>query len=118
MSRNFARNFKKYPDHVWEQIGKQLCPADQVILKKAEENGTYPVFVQHAQEAFRYGVEGHVADIRLIAGRWDIPFEEIKCPLFIWHGEEDTLSPIVGAKAMANWLPTARLNSCPIMGTY
>lgn len=115
-SRNFARKFKKHPDQVWQQISKQLCEADQLILKKAKEKGTYPAFVDHLMEAFRNGIEGHVADIRNIARPWAIPIESIQCPVYLWHGTADTLSPIAGAKAMATWLPTAQAKFLPNFG--
>ncbi len=114
-SGNFARKFKKYPDQVWQQVSKQLCEADQTILTEAKKKA-YPVFVDHLMEAFRNGTEGHVADIRNIARPWAIPFTAIQCPVYLWHGIDDTLSPIAGAKAMAAWLPTARAEFLPNAG--
>lgn len=105
-SRNFANQSMKYPDQVWQKLAKQLCEADQVILQKAKAEGTYSVFLDHLKEAFKNGIEGHVADIRTIARPWAIPFECIECPVYLWHGTEDTLSPMAGAKALAASLPS------------
>ena len=107
-SQNFARGVQRNPEKIWQQIGKQLCASDKGILEQARENGHFQVFQDHITEAFKNGVAGHVADMRNISGSWDIPFDQIKCPIYIWHGEADTLSPIAGAKAMANWLPNTK----------
>lgn len=105
ISQNFAKGLKKNPDKTFNQVFNQLCEADKAIIQLMKENGTYPVMVEHLQEAFVNGVEGHLADMRIFSKKWDIPYQKISCPVHIWHGEDDTLAPILGAKAFAEFLP-------------
>jgi len=116
LSRRFARGARRNPNQLWQQIEKQLCPWDQALIRKARESGQFQVYIDHLQEAFKNGAEGHIADMRILAGTWDIPFENIQCPIYIWHGEEDTLSPIAGAKAFAKWLPNTKPHFIPEAG--
>ena len=116
VSKNFANNFKKNPNKVWKQITKQLCQADQKIIQNSLESGLYQVFLDHILEGFKNGVEGHITDMRIISGHWDIPYEAILCPIYMWHGEDDTLSPIAGARALAQWLPNTSTHFIPGSG--
>lgn len=116
VSRRFARGARKYPDQLWQQIERQLSLWDQTLIRKARESGQFQVYIDHIQEAFKNGAEGHIADMRNISGPWDIPFQNIQCPVHIWHGEQDTLSPIAGAKAFADWLPNTVSHFIPEAG--
>lgn len=60
----------------------------------------------HEGEAFRQGGIGLETDLRLISNSWGIPFDSISVPVFLWHGEEDLLAPVAGAKALASAMPT------------
>ena len=116
INRSFAKGLKKDPDKKINQLMGQLCEADQQTIHQMKEEGTYHVLVDHLLEAYANGVEGHLSDMKIISRKWDIAYQAIKCPIYIWHGEDDTLAPVLGAKALANFLPNATASYIPNAG--
>jgi len=115
-SQSFAAGFKKAPEGACDQVNRQLCPSDKDILEEAKKTGGYQVFIDHVNEAFKNGVEGHVTDMKLLSSNWDIPIDKVGCPVYLWHGQEDTLSPLAGAKALNSWIPNSKLEVIPNAG--
>ena len=116
VSQNFAKNLRKHPYKTIKQINQQLCPSDQNILDDMEKNGGMEVIIEHLNEAFANGVDGHVKDMALFTKKWNLPYEKITCPVHIWHGEEDTLAPLPGIKALSQLLLNVQENVIPNAG--
>ncbi|MHB1675932.1 MAG: alpha/beta fold hydrolase [Sulfuriferula sp.] len=72
----------------------------------------------HESEAFRQGGIGLYTDLRLIIKSWGIPFKKISVPVILWHGEEDVLAPIAGAKALASAIPSCDAHFLPGCGHF
>lgn len=107
-SRSFAKRMLKDPVKTFDQsVMKQVGEADRRTIHSMKENGTFQVIVDHCREAYVNGAEGHIADMRILSQDWNINYEAINCPIHIWHGEEDTLSPVQGARAIAVFIPNA-----------
>lgn len=107
-SRSFAKRMLKDPVKAFdESVMKQVGEADRRTIDTMKQNGTFQVILDHCREAYINGAEGHIADMRILSQDWNIKYDEINCPIHIWHGEEDTLSPVQGAKAMADFIPGA-----------
>lgn len=66
--------------------------------------------ILHLKEAYRQGVEGALYETRLLTENWGFNLSDIQIPVYIWHGEEDTLSPVSEVKKMAGrfWTVTPR----------
>lgn len=58
--------------------------------------------VQSELEAFKPGILGLAWDVRLLTHSWDFNIEDIRSPIFIWHGSDDDQAPITMAKFMAD----------------
>ncbi|MDW3193444.1 MAG: alpha/beta hydrolase [Cytophagales bacterium] len=107
-SRSFAKSMLNDPEKAFDQsVMKQVGDTDRRTILAMKENGTFQVILDHCREAYINGAEGHIADMRILSKDWKINYDKIDCPIHIWHGEEDTLSPIQGARAMATFLPQA-----------
>src|SRR5690606_42033350 len=70
---------------------KHLCAADRMIMEK-RENAEFMVI--HMGEAFKQGVEGTVTEAKLFSRDWGFHMNTIKVPIELWHGTDDTLSPV------------------------
>ena len=81
-----------------------------------EENGSLDIIIEHLNEAFVNGVDGHVSDMSIFTKKWNIPYEAIQCPVHIWHGEEDTLAPLPGAIALSKMIKNANTLFIPKAG--
>lgn len=66
------------------------------------------VFMDAAYEAFRNGVGGVVAEQRLLARDWGFRFDDVKAPVWLWHGEEDSTNPLAMAHFLMAELPKCR----------
>jgi pimeloyl-ACP methyl ester carboxylesterase len=74
------------------------------------------VFMDAAYEAFRNGVDGVVAEQRLLARDWGFNFDGVKAPVWLWHGEEDSTSPLAMARFLMARLPKCQAQFLPGRG--
>lgn len=74
------------------------------------------VFMDAAYEAFRSGVGGVVAEQRLLARDWGFDFDGVKAPVWLWHGEEDSTSPLAMARFLMSQLPKCQAQFLPGRG--
>lgn len=82
-----------------------LCPSDQKVLQKEE---VLDAMILQMKEALQQGVREIPLELKLLSSTWEFDLSSIKVPTFIWHGTEDTLSPISSAKDLALKIPTAQ----------
>ena len=61
-------------------------------------------------EALRPGVQGTADDYRTIALSWGFAIENIKTPVLLWHGDEDTLVPKAHARYLQERLPQVTMH--------
>lgn len=87
--------------------------ADPVIRARALAN---------RHELARRGPEGNVHDHLLnYAKPWGFRVADIRVPVHIWHGAQDTVAPVEAARLLAQRIPEARLTVFPgvgHLGTY
>jgi pimeloyl-ACP methyl ester carboxylesterase len=69
-------------------------------------------------EAFRNGHEAFLHDLQLEASPWGIAFEQVSCPVALWHGALDTIVPPGATTAMAALLPHATVRIFPDAGHF
>jgi pimeloyl-ACP methyl ester carboxylesterase len=108
MNSQTASYVQKYPDKFIKKMYPQLCEWDKRVIDSytpKERN----VFIQSIQEAYRQGITGAQQDILLISRSWNLQIDQIKSPIFLWHGEADTLVPVAPAQDFTRYL-----NNCDI----
>ncbi len=91
----------------------KLAPADLAALKGdalATALGTT------VREAFRQGVGGYAQDMVAQARPWSFHPQAIVAPVWVLHGDADTLTPPAHAHHTAGLIPTARLKIRPDQG--
>ena len=113
--QSFDSALKKYPDKVLQKMLNQLCEWDKSVLKKRSEEGE-KLFLQHLIEAYKQGSDAHYIDTLLISRLWGFETNNISVPIFMWHGECDTLMPIAPAKEFAKLLPNCECHFIPGAG--
>jgi len=90
--------FKDRFDVAFEKLVADLPESDKNLLHQplfAE------MFKKDMAQAFLQGSKGMVSDIRILSEPWGYSLNEIKVPVQIWHGTEDTIVPINLARFMA-----------------
>jgi pimeloyl-ACP methyl ester carboxylesterase len=114
VTSRFAKAVQKHPDKVMKRFMSQLSDWDRKVIETEERKRDF--FVLHIKEAFRQGGNGHFVDSLLVSRPWGYNFNEIVVPVFMWHGEKDTLMPIAPAKEFAKLLSNCESYFLPDAG--
>jgi len=84
-------------------------PADDALISQP---AIREACLQSEREAFRGGLKGLAWDARLLVRPWGFRLEEIKTPVFLWHGTDDDLTTIPMARYMAEKIPNCQIKIC------
>jgi pimeloyl-ACP methyl ester carboxylesterase len=90
-----------------------LAPADYAALG---DEAFAAALTATMREAFRQGVAGYAQDVVLQGRPWSFDPGAIVAPVWVHHGEADTLTPIAHARHTAELIPGARLVTWPAEG--
>ena len=106
--KNAAGYYRKKPEKLFEGLKSQLCEWDVKVMEAMESKGQLKGFIEHIREAYKQGSSAAYIDTLLVSRPWGIDFSGIKSPIFMWHGQSDTLVPIYPAKKFAKVLPNCQ----------
>lgn len=102
--RQFA---KHYPEALLKILCTKFASADQEALRSGEWS---QAIARSLAESFVAGGHGALRDLLTYTQRWDERLWRIQTPVLIWHGRQDTVVPIRGARALARRLANAQLH--------
>jgi len=105
-----SRAAHRYPRFFVEQANRDKPLADRYWLSMPSINREA---AENLREALRHGAWGYVADIRALAQPWGFALEDIRVPVQLWHGSEDTVIPMHHSEYLASVIPGATLRICP-----
>jgi hypothetical protein len=105
-----SRLAHRYPHFFVEQANRDKPPADRrwLSMPSVDREAT-----DNLREALKPGAWGYVADIRALAQPWAFALEDIRVPVQLWHGDEDTVVPVHHGRYLASVIPGASLRICP-----
>lgn len=83
-----------------------LAPADQAAL--ADEELTTGL-VATVREAFRQGAGGYAQDVTVQGRPWSFDAGAVVAPVWVLHGDADTVAPVAHARHTAEVIPGATL---------
>lgn len=93
----------RYAPAVFGLLLARLTKASLPSMEKHVQAGTSPspslspalfaIVTADQREAVRSGTRGVVFDIKNYWRPWDFPWEAIRVPVYVWHGEADTFAP-------------------------
>lgn len=107
-------NPEKFKD-IMKKSGSHLAKWDNDLLQRDDILNTTVV---HNAQAYRQGVDEVIYESNLLAKEWGFAVEDIDVPVNIWHGEEDTLSPIEEVKLLAQKIPHCQTYYIPKAGHF
>jgi pimeloyl-ACP methyl ester carboxylesterase len=90
-----------------------LVPADQAVLA---DEALATALMTTMGEAFRQGVGGYAQDIVVQGRPWSFDTRAMVAPVWLLHGEADTIVPVAHARHSAEVIPDARLVTLPDQG--
>jgi len=83
--------------------------ADDVQIERPEVR---EVCLQSEGEAFRPGLRGLAWDTRLLTRPWGFRLEDIRVPVYLWHGTDDNLTTVAMARYVAGKIPGCKATTC------
>ena len=63
-------------------------------------------------EAFRPGLRGLAWDTRLLTRPWGFRLEDIRVPVYLWHGTDDNLATVAMVRYVAGKIPGCKTTLC------
>jgi pimeloyl-ACP methyl ester carboxylesterase len=103
------------PGRYLDAVAARLNAADREILARPAVRA---MFAEDLREAFSQSGAAFAQDLTVIAARWPIDLAQIRSPLELWHGEEDRVTPVAGAEAIARAVPHASFHRVPGAGHF
>ncbi|MFE8702843.1 alpha/beta fold hydrolase [Cytobacillus sp. FJAT-54145] len=94
---------------------KHLNEWDRKFLQTDED---VKAMMLHLGEAFRMSVDECVNEPVLLSKPWGFSASEIKTPVYVWHGENDKMSPFDEMKKLAASIPDCETNYIPGAGHF
>jgi pimeloyl-ACP methyl ester carboxylesterase len=80
-------------------------PADRTALADTAVRGA---LLDDLREALRQGARGPARDARVVGRRWGFKLEEIRVPVWLWHGQDDRNVPPELARFLSERIPGSR----------
>jgi pimeloyl-ACP methyl ester carboxylesterase len=114
LHRRWARLADRDPQALLRELSGTLPPSERPALMSPE---VAEIFMDAAYEGFRSGPDCMVREMCLLARPWGFPLESVGAPVFLWHGETDSVSPVAMAHALARELAKSQLQTIPERGS-
>ena len=99
-----------HPAELFERGARDRTPSDAVILKDPD---VLELNYASQSEGLRQGTRGFALEARLLTRGWGFRLEEIRLPVYVWHGSADVDTPVAMGRAVAARLPNCHLTVCP-----
>ncbi len=110
-----AHELCRNPDRALARMAVELSAPDRAVLA---EGDIKEAFIRTSLEAFRHGTRGATWDCVLFAHPWGFRPQDIRMPVYLWHGEADTTCPIAMGRYMAGAIPDCNAHLIPQEGHY
>lgn len=105
--------FRADPDRAAALVERDLANApepDRVLVHDPDHR----LFVEQLCEAYRQGAQGPGYEGCILLRDWGFQLQDLAFePLYLWHGELDSLNPLGSARAMARLIPNCRATFYP-----
>jgi pimeloyl-ACP methyl ester carboxylesterase len=100
-----ARRLAKDGSRFLDRATRDAPPADRAVVAN---EALRLVLVDDMREALRQGARGPARDARVVNRRWGFKLEEIRVPVWLWHGQEDRNVPPALARFLSERIPGSR----------
>ena len=108
-------NPQRNPQRFFERNTAHNPSADQVLLAQPKVR---EMLTASYIEATRSGLRGYAWEVCIVAQPWGFRLEEISMEVQLWHGEEDTSTPLAMGQYMAEAMPRCRATFLPGEGHF
>lgn len=112
---SFAASFESAPDPCLDGIARQMSEPDRRLMACPEVR---EAVARDLREAYRQGGRGHADDaaLAMTGHSWGFDLGAIEVPVYLWHGEADSLVSKAMAEHLAEALPRCEAHFIPDAG--
>jgi pimeloyl-ACP methyl ester carboxylesterase len=107
--------FLHAPNLIFGFLLSRAAPADWPILSRQEVRCN---LIEGVAEGCRPGIRASVQEMRLFSRPWNVPFEEITAPTFLWQGLHDRNVPVAAALRLGELIPDCDTRTIERAGHY
>ncbi|MFA6063065.1 MAG: alpha/beta hydrolase [Gallionella sp.] len=115
LMRVMVKDIRKNVYHHLEQILQNAPAQDRAVLANAKLRAN---IASGMRASVRNGEHEVAREVMLVAQGWGVDLDKLTLPVCIWHGEQDPLVSIAGARKLAGLLSNAELISIAGAGHY
>lgn len=103
--------FLHAPDLIFALLLSRATPSDRAILRRHDVRRN---LLAGVAEGCRPGIAASLQEMRIFSRPWNVPFEDIRAPAFLWQGLGDRNVPVSAALRLGDLIPRCRI--CLIEG--
>jgi pimeloyl-ACP methyl ester carboxylesterase len=107
--------FLHTPNVMVNFIRSRAAPSDWAILARQEVRRN---LIRGVAEGCRPGIRSALQEMRIFSRPWNIPFDAIKAPAFLWQGLSDRNVSVAAALRLAELVPDCRTTWIEKAGHY
>lgn len=111
----WSRAQRSDPERHLDEAIEGMVEADRLVL---EDPAVRAMMLGNATEMYRQGGRGLYDEALVMARPWGFPLEGIATPVRIWHGEDDTASPVAMGRHLAAAIRTSTARFFPGEGHH
>lgn len=100
-----AEQMRKDPDSLVRFLLPELSKSDRRFV---EDPAMRELLTATYAEAVRQGAGGWIDDAVALRSSWDFKFDDVRCPVLLWHGADDRFSPASHTLWVADQLRAVR----------
>jgi pimeloyl-ACP methyl ester carboxylesterase len=100
-----ARRLSSDASKFLDKVSRNAPPADRSVLADPTVRGA---IIEDLRESLRQGARGPTREARVINRRWGVKLEDIRVPVWLWHGQDDRNVPPELARFMSEQIPGSR----------
>ncbi|MFG2297406.1 alpha/beta fold hydrolase [Streptomyces sp. NPDC048603] len=99
-----ADGIRRDPGRLLEELRVELTDNDRMIVS---DTGLREMLLRNYREGLRDSAYGWIDDVLAFSRPWGFDPADIRCPVLIWHGEQDVFSPVGHSRWLAQRIPGA-----------
>ena len=101
-----SREFQADPSRLLAGLRSDMPASDRRVVA---DPALRRILESTYSEGLRHGPHGWVDDALALRGDWGFDPGDIRVPVLLWHGQEDTFSPVEHSRWLADRIPGARM---------
>lgn len=115
VGRLALRGVQRAPEKYFSRLAQSLCPSDQQVLNNPD---LLARLIRRMRQSHFQGARIIIDEYLRLQQSWGVDLSRINVPVLMWHGEEDRVISVGGARALARDIPGAHFRAVPGQGRF